>query len=112
MRLASIRRNQTNNAGTLVRNLIASAGGDRIRDVDAGALEGIAVIGTNRLRPLGVLAGQRPDMAAFRCADVLAAVLAPTGRRRPVRPGPLHGTVGDGLTFRAWDRSAAATAAR
>ncbi len=45
MSLAAINEDVTNaaNTGTLVSAIIASAGGDRITDADAGAVEGIAV---------------------------------------------------------------------
>jgi hypothetical protein len=36
-----------NNLGTTITAIIASAGGDRITDIDAGALEGIAIIAAN-----------------------------------------------------------------
>src|SRR5262249_24343469 len=44
MALGTILEDAVANAGTLIVDLIASAGGDRITDVDAGAVEGIAVI--------------------------------------------------------------------
>src|SRR6185369_11428403 len=44
MQLPSIAMNATSNVGVRVRDLIASAGGDRITDADAGSPEGIAVI--------------------------------------------------------------------
>jgi len=43
MTLSNIIENDTTNQGDLVSDIIASAGGDRITDVDAGAVEGIAV---------------------------------------------------------------------
>lgn len=47
MTLTSIQKNDFASPGDAVSNLIASAGGDRITDLDAGALEGIAVIAAN-----------------------------------------------------------------
>jgi parallel beta-helix repeat protein len=47
MTLASITEDDTNNNGNTVAQIIASAGGDKITDADAGALEGIAVIAAN-----------------------------------------------------------------
>ena len=41
--LPTITKLQTNNSGADVATIIASAGGDRITDVDAGAVEGIAI---------------------------------------------------------------------
>ena len=43
--LATITEDDTGNAGQSVAAIIASAGGDRITDVDAGAIEGIAITG-------------------------------------------------------------------
>src|SRR5690606_5777022 len=43
MLLNPIAEDDTSNIGTRVTDIIASAGGDRITDIDAGALEGIAV---------------------------------------------------------------------
>ena len=55
MTLTSITEDQTTNTGNTVAEIIASAGGDRITDVDAGAVEGIAVTGTfQRQRHLAV----------------------------------------------------------
>ena len=45
MTLTTITEDQTSNAGNTVASIIASAGGDRITDVDSGAVEGIAVTG-------------------------------------------------------------------
>ena len=41
--LTTITEDETNNSGDLVSAIIASDGGDRITDVDAGAVEGIAI---------------------------------------------------------------------
>jgi hypothetical protein len=109
-RLASIRRNQTNNAGTLVRDLIASAGGDRIRDVDTGALEGIAVIGSNSRSGRWEFSldngrtWRRFDAPSSSSARLLSS--DSVTRVRFVPNSGYTGTVTDGLTFRAWDRSA------
>ncbi len=46
MTLTTITEDQTNNAGQTIASIIASAGGDRITDVDTGAVEGIAITGT------------------------------------------------------------------
>ena len=43
MTVTAINEDETNPAGITIANLIASAGGDRITDADAGAVEGIAV---------------------------------------------------------------------
>ena len=45
MTLTSITEDLTTNTGNTVAQIIASAGGDRITDVDAGAIEGFAITG-------------------------------------------------------------------
>lgn len=42
--LTSISEDETNNSGNTIADIIASDGGDRITDIDAGALEGIAIL--------------------------------------------------------------------
>jgi hypothetical protein len=108
-RLASIRRNQTNNAGTLVRDLIASAGGDRIRDADLGAREGIAVVGSNTRNGRWEFSldngrtWRRFDAPTSSAARLLGS--DSVSRVRFVPRLGYTGTVTDGLTFRAWDRT-------
>ncbi len=46
MTLATITEDQTANSGQTVASIIASAGGDRITDVDSGGAEGIAITST------------------------------------------------------------------
>ncbi len=43
MVFTAITEDQTNNTGNTVASLLASAGGDRVTDVDSGAVEGIAI---------------------------------------------------------------------
>ncbi|MEZ5729489.1 MAG: hypothetical protein R3E48_16755 [Burkholderiaceae bacterium] len=47
MTLTTITEDQTNNSGDTVASIIASASGDRITDVDTGAIEGIAITNVN-----------------------------------------------------------------
>ena len=47
MTLTSITEDQTSNSGQTIASVIASAGGDRITDVDSSAVEGIAITGLN-----------------------------------------------------------------
>ncbi len=47
MTLTTITEDQTSNNGNTVAEIVASAGGDRIADVDAGAVEGIAILATS-----------------------------------------------------------------
>ena len=52
MTLSDILEDQFDNAGSTVASILASAGDDRITDADAGALEGIAVIGVDNTHGL------------------------------------------------------------
>ena len=45
--MTDIAEDDFTSAGDTVAAIVASAGGDRITDVDAGAVEGIAVIGVD-----------------------------------------------------------------
>ena len=109
MALATILEDAVTNAGTLITDLIASAGGDRITDVDSGALEGIAVTaadvangaweystngGTDWL-PLGSVSATSARLLA---ADTNTRV-------RFVPALNFNGTIANGITFRAWDRT-------
>jgi hypothetical protein len=77
MTLAAIDEDDVTHSGTQVRDIVASAGGQRITDVDQGALAGIAVTAVDN-----------------------------TGTRiRFVPAADWHGTVDPGLTFRAWDHT-------
>jgi uncharacterized repeat protein (TIGR01451 family) len=109
MALAPINQDETDNAGTLVSYLIAGAGGDRITDVDAYALEGIAVTGVDNsngdwqysvVSNTTWLSFGSPSAGAAR----LLAVDDYT-RLRFVPTAGYTGTVNPGLTFRAWDQT-------
>lgn len=43
MTLSTIDENQTNNSGNSIASILLSAGGDRVTDVDIGAVEGVAI---------------------------------------------------------------------
>src|SRR5262249_631844 len=109
MSLNAILEDETGNAGTLVSAIISSAGGDRITDVDAGAVEGIAVVvadtpngawqyslnnGTS-WNALGSVGGTNARLLA---SDTQTRV-------RFVPVADFNGTVATGITFRAWDRT-------
>jgi CSLREA domain-containing protein len=111
MSLTAINEDVANasNTGTLISDIISSAGGDRITDIDPTPLEGIAVTavnntngtwqytidnGTNWL-PFG-----SPDQTTAR---LLAADA--TTRVRFIPAANFNDTVNPGLTFRAWDQT-------
>ncbi len=105
MTLTTITEDQTTNAGQTVASIIASAGGHRITDVDAGAIEGIANTGTTNgngawefstnggVTWRGVGAAAIGNSLLLRSSDLVRFV-----------PNGMLGTSGE-LTFRAWDQS-------
>jgi hypothetical protein len=107
MALNTIDMGQTNNPGTLVSELLASAGGDRISDPDAGALEGIAIVGADTAN--GSWQFSTDNGATWQSlgavSDGSARLLTPTARVRFVPNFLYSGTVTNALTFRAWDQT-------
>ncbi len=97
------------NNGTLVSGVIASAGGTRITDVDAGAVQGLAVIAvdnTNGTWQFSIDNGT--NWAPFGAPNSLTARLLAANATTRVRFLPnlnFNGTVDPGLTFRAWDQT-------
>ncbi|MDQ5846908.1 MAG: Ig-like domain-containing protein [Acidobacteriota bacterium] len=111
MSLTSINEDVPNasNPGTLVADIILSAGGDRITDADAGAVEGIAVIAvdnTNGTWEFSINNGT--NWFAFGSPNATTARLLAsdaTTRIRFVPNANFNGTVATGITFRAWDQT-------
>jgi hypothetical protein len=98
---------QTNNPGTLVADLLASAGGDRITDPDAGAVEGIAITAANTANGSWQFStdGGATWQALGGVSDGSARLLSADARVR-FQPNLLFsGTVANALTFRAWDQT-------
>jgi hypothetical protein len=97
------------NPGTLVSDIIASAGGDRITDVDAGAIEGIAVIAVNNTNGAWQYSiDNGTNWLPFNSPDATTARLLAsnaTTRIRFVPAANFNGTVNPGITFRAWDQT-------
>jgi methionine-rich copper-binding protein CopC len=97
------------NTGTLVGDIILSAGGDRITDADAGALEGIAVIAvdnTNGTWQYSINNGT--NWTPFGSPNATTARLLAANATTRVRFLPnanFNGTVNPGITFRAWDQT-------
>lgn len=117
MALTDVLQDSTNPPGNSVIAIISSAGGDRITDVDSGALEGIAVIGVNDANgtweystdngvnwqsfvAVGVANGSTDDTAAVLLDDDVHIRFVPN-------PGYV-GSAGD-IVFHAWDRTVGAS---
>jgi hypothetical protein len=110
MMLAPIDESDSANAGTTVSAIIAYAGGDRITDADAGALEGIAVTAVDDADGAWQYSTDGgANWSAFGPPDATAArLLRATDRARFVPNADWNGTVSGGLTFRAWDQTTGA----
>ncbi|MBD2682122.1 MULTISPECIES: DUF4347 domain-containing protein [Nostoc] len=95
----------TNNSGTLISAILAiGAGGDPITDPDAGAVEGIAVIGvdnTNGTWQYSIDDGA--NWINFTVSGTSATLLKDTEKIRFVPKPGYKGTAE--FTFRAWDTS-------
>ncbi|HUQ31150.1 MAG TPA: tandem-95 repeat protein, partial [Pyrinomonadaceae bacterium] len=97
------------NPGTLVSDIILSAGGDRITDVDAGAIEGIAVTAVSNANGAWQYSiDNGTNWLPFNTPDATTARLLAANATTRVRFIPnanFNGTVNPGLTFRAWDQT-------
>lgn len=108
--LAPIDEDDIYSGGTTVADLIASAGGQRITDVDAGALQGIAIIGLNSAYGTWQysLDGGLTWLNIGSVSAANALLLRDTDLIR-FQPDPdWNGSVLDGLRFRAWDQTSGA----
>ena len=103
MALTTITEDATSNSGNLVAAIIASGGGDRITDADAGAVEGIAIQGLtsgNGTWQYNIGSGWT-DIGTVSEANAL--LLRATDRVRFVPDGP-NSDMGF-ITFNAWDQT-------
>ena len=110
MLLTTLDEDQINNTGNTVASIIASAGGDRITDVDSGALEGIAVSGTSGGTWQYSIDGATSWAGVGAVSDSSALLLRASDRLRFVPDGQ-NGTAGS-LTLRAWDQSTGAAGSK
>jgi hypothetical protein len=107
MALQAISMGQTNNSGTRIADLLASAGGNRISDEDAGAVQGIAIIGadTSHGNWQYSLDNGATWLALGSVSNGSARLLSANARIR-FQPGLLYtGTIANAITFRAWDQT-------
>ncbi len=107
MVLTTITEDQTTNGGQTVASIIASVSGDRITDVDSGAVEGIAITSLNSGNgtwQYSINNGSSwSDIGTV--ADSSALLLRSSDLVRFV-PDALNATTGS-ITFRAWDQTGA-----
>ena len=108
MTLTTINEDQTSNGGNTVASIIASAGGNRITDVDSGAVEGIAI--TSLVSGNGTWEystnGGGSWTAIGAVSDLSALLLRDTDLVRFV-PDANNGTTAS-FDFRAWDQTSGA----
>ncbi len=97
----------TANTGTTVADIILSAGGDRITDVDTGALEGIAITGIDNTNGFWQysLNGGTDWYTVISVAPTNALLLRSVDIVRFMPDSDYYGTVGSGITFHAWDQT-------
>ncbi len=107
MDLPNVLKNSTDPSGSLVSAIIASAGGDRITDDDAGAVEGIAVTDvddTNGTWQYSTDGGS--TWTAFGTVTSGSAVVLTDTANDRIRFVPSTDYVGNAtFDFRAWDRT-------
>ncbi len=99
-----ITEDQVNHAGNLVSAVINSAGGNRITDVDTGAVEGIAITTLNSGNgtwQFSLDGSNWSDIGIV--SDASALLLRSTDHLRFV-PNGQNATLAD-ITFRAWDQT-------
>lgn len=107
MSLTGIRQGDRTGPGTLISQIIASAGGDRITDADTGALEGLAIIGADATNGTWEYSTDSTTWLALgNVSETTARVLsADAGTRIRFVPNKgYHGAMPAALTVRAWDR--------
>ena len=106
MALTAIDENTFDNAGTLVSDLLASAGGDRVTDVDPLAEEGIAVTAADDVSGQWQFSLDGSTWLGLGAVSETAARLVPAdGRLRFVPSANFAGLIDPAVTFRAWDQT-------
>ena len=109
MSLATINQNAFTNSGTTIAAMIASAGGDRITDIDTGAVEGIAAIGADNSHGTWQYSTDGGsnwfDLGSPTAMTARLLAADANTRVRFVPAADWYGVVSAGLTFKAWDRA-------
>jgi hypothetical protein len=102
MVLTNVVEDATNPTGDTVAAIISSAGGDRITDVDSGAVEGVAVIGVDDTNGQWQYDAGGGWTAFGAVTNTSAVLLDSTSSLRFVPTTDYVGSAGV-VTFRAWD---------
>ena len=102
MMLTDVVEDDMNPPGDTVVAIIASAGGDRITDVDSGAVEGLAVIGVDDTNGTWQYDAGSGWTAFGAVTNTSAVLLDSTSSIRFVPTANYVGSAGT-ITFRAWD---------
>ncbi len=107
MNLPNVLEDTTDPNGELVSAIIASAGGDRITDVDAGALEGLAIIAVDNANGSWEYSSNGGvSWTGFGAVSNSSAVVLSATVNDRIRFVPDTGYTGNAtITFRAWDTS-------
>ncbi len=109
MSFTAISEDDTGNSGNTVAEIIASAGGDRITDVDTGSVEGIAIISVDDTNGTWQYTtdGGVTWIDIQGVSEASALLLADDGNTsvRFVPDPDYSGTVNPGITFVAWDQT-------
>ncbi len=106
MTLIAINEDDINNNGTLITDIISSAGGDRITDINQGAVEGIAVTNVDNTNGNWQYSTDGSNWNNFGTPNDTNSRLLAADNLTKVRFVPntdYEGTVINGITFRAWD---------
>lgn len=107
MSVATIQEDALDHAGSTIASIIQSAGGDRITDADADALEGLAIIGlddANGTWQFSIDGGTTwQDVGSVSATHAL--LLRDVDRIRFTPDANYNGSINSALTFRAWDRT-------
>jgi len=107
MTFTSIAEDNGSSSGDAVSALIASAGGDRITDVDVGALEGMAVYEADTANGSWQFStNSGASWSNFPSVSMSSALLLePASRIRFLPAQDYNGTVDPAIAFAAWDQT-------
>ncbi len=102
--LSTITEDNINNSGQTIASIIASAGGDRITDVDAGAIEGIAVTALSSGNGTWQYSFDGTNWTDIGAVTNASALLLRSSDYIRFVPNEQNATSAN-FTFRAWDQT-------